>query len=149
MLERDLGPGEEIWSADGGLSKLVIKSMANASTKERPKMMWKEYEQQQKYERDIQILSRLIGTTICRIRGEWDASRQLYATFYETMKIGRIVMEINPIPIVRMEFDCPSSPIPPATFSSIDDFEGLIGKVGQYGSIKEMLISEDFSFGKL
>ena len=132
-------------------SKLVNKSIVNASTleRERPNMTWKEHEQQLKHEHDIQILSRLIGTTVYRRRGEWDASRQLYATFYETMKIGRIVMEINPRPIVRMEFDCPSSSIPPATFSTIDDFEGLIGKVGQYGSIKEMLIAEDFSFGKL
>ena len=112
-------------------------------------MTWKEYEQQQKYERDIQILSRLIGTTICRRRGDWDATRQVYATFYETMKIGRIVMEIMPRPIVRMEFDCPSTSIPPVTFSTMDDFDSLIGKVEQYGSIKEMLVSEDFSFGKL
>ena len=123
--------------------------MVNTSTIESPKMTWKEYEQQLKYEHDIQILSRLVGTTVCRRRGEWDASRQLYVTFYETMKIGRIVMEIYPRPLVRMEFDCSSSPIPPATFFAIDDFDWLLGKVEQYGSIKEMLISEDFSFGKL
>jgi hypothetical protein len=110
-------------------------------------MTWKEYEQQQKYERDIRILSRLIGTTICRRREEWDTTRQLYATFYETMKIQRAVLEISPVRHVKIEFD--SSTSSPAIFSSIDDFDSLIGKVDSYGSIKEMLVSEDFSFGKL
>ena len=108
-------------------------------------MTWEEYEQQLKYERDIQTLSRLIGTTICRRRAEWDTTRQLYATFYETMKIQRAVLEISPVRHVKIEFD--SSTSSPAIFSTLDDFDSLIGKVEQYGSIKEMLISEGFSLG--
>lgn len=142
MLERDLGSGEEIWSADGGLNK----SLVNTSTIERLNMTLEEYEQQQKNERDIRILSRLIGTTICRRREEWDTTRQLYATFYETMKIQRAVLEISPVRHVKIEFDSSTSP---AIFSTLDDFDSLIGKVEQYGSIKEMLVSEGFSFGKL
>ena len=106
-------------------------------------MTWKEYEQQQKYERDIQILSRLIGAVVCRKRTEWDTQTQLQSTFYETMKIQRAVLEISPVRHVKIEFD--SSTSSPAIFSTLDDFDSLIGKVEQYGSIKEMLVSEDFS----
>ena len=110
-------------------------------------MTWKEYEQQQqKYERDIQILSRLIGAVVCRKGTEWDTQTQLQSTFYETMKIQRAVLEISSVRYVKIEFDSNTSP---AIFSTLDDFDSLIGKVEQYGSIKEMLVSEDFSFGKL
>ena len=111
-------------------------------------MTLEEYEQQQKYERDIQILSRLIGTTVCRKRDEvWDPTRHLFSTFYETMAIRKAMLEIRPTPQVKLEFA--EKDLSTSIYTTIDDFDSLIGKVGQYGSIKEMLMSEGFSFGKL
>lgn len=114
---------------------------------ERPNMTWKEYEQQLKYERDIQTLSRLVGAVVCRKRTEWDTQRQLQSIFYETMAIRKAKLEIHPTSHVKLEFA--EKDLSTSIYTTLDDFDSLIGKVGQYGSIKEMLIAEDFSFGKL
>ena len=141
MLERDLGLGEEVWTGNVGL-------MVNTQYEGLMDMTLEEYEQQQKYERDIQILSRLIGTTVCRKRDEvWDPTRHLFSTFYETMAIRKAMLEIRPTPQVKLEFA--EKDLSTSIYTTIDDFDSLIGKVGQYGSIKEMLMSEGFSFGKL
>lgn len=110
-------------------------------------MTIKEYEQQQKQERDIQILSRLIGAVVCRKRTEWDTQRQLQSIFYETMAIRKAKLEIHPTHHVKLEFA--EKDLSTSIYTTLDDFDSLIGKVEQYGSIKEMLVSEGFSFGKL
>ena len=86
----------------------------------------------------VEALSKLIGTTVSfKVEG-WDEDRKLFKKSYVSKVISAVELEIEPVRHVTFTFVDGTS----QCYFSMTDFECLIGKFGEYGSIWEYLSCE-------
>ena len=85
-----------------------------------------------------ETLSNLVGLVVTFRVETWDESRKLFKKSYVSKGISAVEMEIEPTPHVTFVFTDGTS----KNFFSMSDFECLIGKFGEYGSIWEYLSCE-------
>ena len=85
-----------------------------------------------------ETLSNLVGLVVTFKLDTWDEPRKLFKKSYVSKGIATVEMEFEPTPHVTFVFTDGTA----KNFFSMSDFECLIGKFGEYGSIYEYLSCE-------
>lgn len=88
-----------------------------------------------------ELLSKLVGLTVIEQILVNNTNQQPSLKSYEIKKISKVEMQYYPSPCVDMTYMdglC-------ERFTSLEQFNRLIGKIGDYGSIYEYLDDNNFS----
>lgn len=104
-------------------------------------MTMEELEGTIEYGHNVETISKLVGMTVAKWTRAWDHERQLVKEFCDIKKISGVELEIEPRKMVTLKFSDGTKEY----MLNLDQFSKYIGKIGDYGSIKEYLEDNEFS----
>lgn len=93
---------------------------------------------------DVEVISKLVGTTVAKWTRAWDEERKLFREFYDIKKISGVELEVTPKKMVVLKFDDGTKDF----ILNLDQFSKYMGSIGSHGSIYEYLVMKGFSIFK-
>lgn len=88
-----------------------------------------------------ELLSKLVGITVLTKDVQYSNGKTPISMSYQIMKISKIEIQYHPTICVYITFFDGRCEL----ITEMSQFDGLIGKVGDYGSISEYLIDNNFN----
>jgi hypothetical protein len=92
------------------------------------------------YQKYAELLANIVGITVTVKARGWDTKRQLLREYYVSKGISAVELEIEPVRYVTVKFTDGTH----MDFFNLAQFDDMIGKFGDYGSIWEYLFKSGF-----